>query len=209
MRKNEFLSELKKYLYGLPEDEIRESLDYYAEIIDDRIEDGADEEAAVADVGKPWVIANAVRSEKLRTEKGERLGAAPEKATQKKQKRRMSAWVIVLLAVGSPIWLSLLIAAFAVVISVYAVLWSVVGVIWSTVAVFGAGALLGIFYLPYYAVLGEVWAGIALAGAGVLCGGLGVFSFIGCLSATKGMARLSKLLARLIKRCFVRRRVSE
>ena len=91
----------------------------------------------------------------------------------------------------------------------YAVLWSVVGSIWSTVAVFGAGALVGILYLPYYAVLGEVWAGIAMAGAGVLCGGLGVFSFIGCLYATKGTVKLTKLLARLIKRCFVGRRVSE
>lgn len=209
MKKSEFLSELKKYLYGLPEEEIKESLDYYAEIIDDRIEDGADEETAVDGVGKPWIIAGSVRSEKLKTEKGEKINDVPTRTPERKQKRRMSAWVIVLLAVGSPIWLSLLIAAFAVVISVYAVMWSVVGSIWSTVAVFGAGALLGIFYLPYYAVIGEVWAGIALAGAGVLSGGLGVFSFIGCLYATKGMAKLSKLLARLIKRCFVGRRVSE
>ena len=117
--------------------------------------------------------------------------------------------MIVLLAVGSPIWLSLLIAAFAVAISVYAVMWSVVGVIWSTVAVFGACALVGILYLPYYAVLGEVWAGIALAGAGVLSGGLGVFAFIGCLYATKGMAILSKQIFCFIRFCFVGRRGSK
>lgn len=209
MKKSEFLNELKKYLYGLPEEEIKESLDYYAEIIDDRIEDGDDEDTAVAGAGKPWEIASVIRSEKIKAEKDEKINDVPKRAPEQKQRRRMSAWVIVLLAVGSPIWLSLLIAAFAVVISVYAVLWSVVGSIWSTVAVFGAGALVGILYLPYYAVIGEVWAGIALAGAGVLCGGLGVFSFIGCLYATKGTVKLTKLLARLIKRCFVGRRVSE
>ena len=206
MKKSEFLTELKKYLYGLPEEEIKESLDYYAEIIDDRIEDGDDEESAVAGVGKPWLIASSIRSEKI---KAKELGESPKSKPVQKQKRKLSAWVIVLLAVGSPIWLSLLIAAFAVAISVYAVMWSVVGVIWSTVAVFGACALVGILYLPYYAVLGEVWAGIALAGAGVLSGGLGVFAFIGCLYATKGMAILSKQIFCFIRFCFVGRRGSK
>ena len=82
MKKSEFLSELKKYLYGLPEEEIKESLDYYAEIIDDRIEDGADEETAVDGVGKPWIIAGSVRSEKLKTEKGEKINDVPTRTPE-------------------------------------------------------------------------------------------------------------------------------
>ena len=49
MSKTEFLTELKKALEGLPEEDIEKSLEYYSEMIDDRIEDGLSEEEAVAE----------------------------------------------------------------------------------------------------------------------------------------------------------------
>lgn len=48
MRKEEFLAALRTALGKLPEQEILASLDFYAEMIDDRMEDGATEEEAVA-----------------------------------------------------------------------------------------------------------------------------------------------------------------
>ena len=200
MRKSEFLAELRKCLRGLPEEDIQSSLDYYAEMIDDRTEEVGEEEAAVAGIGKPWEIARAIRNEK-----------APEKSEKvvTKEKRKMSPLVIVLLILGSPIWISLLVAAFSIVIAVYAVLWSAIVCLWSVVVSLGASAIAGILYLPYYAVLGRVWVGIALAGAGLFTGGLGVFAFLGSLSATKGMAILSKQIFRFIRFCFVGRRGSK
>lgn len=215
MRKSEFLAELRNCLYGLPEEDIQSSLDYYAEMIDDRTEETGDEEAAVEGVGKPWDVAAAIRNEKS-TE------AAADKTTKKdtekepervekivKEKRKIPPLVIVLLILGSPIWISLLIGALAIVISVYAVMWSVIVCLWSAVAILGASALMGILYLPYYAVIGEVWVGVAVAGAGLAAGGLGVFAFLGSLSATKGMAILSKQIFRFIRFCFVGRRGSK
>ena len=184
MKKLEFLTELKKYLSELPENEIKESLDYYAEIIDDRMEDGDDEEKIIADLGMPYEIAGKIRSEKAQP--------MPEKAPAEKSKKKLSAGVIVLLALGSPVWLSLLIAAVAILISVYAVMWSVVGSLWSAVGALGGGGLAGLLLLPKYLIMGEVGAGIAMLGAGILSGGLAVFAFLGCLYATKGMAIASK-----------------
>ena len=43
MNKKEFLSELQKALSGLPQDSIADRLNFYAEMIDDRMEDGLSE----------------------------------------------------------------------------------------------------------------------------------------------------------------------
>ena len=51
MKKQEFLDELKKALWALPEADQKNSLEYYAEMIDDRMEDGLSEEEAVAAIG--------------------------------------------------------------------------------------------------------------------------------------------------------------
>ena len=48
MNKAQFLCELEKLLYGLPQEDIKQSLDYYSEIIDDRIEDGLSEYDAIS-----------------------------------------------------------------------------------------------------------------------------------------------------------------
>ena len=47
MRKQEFLTELRKGLSGLPQDDIEERLSFYSEMIDDQIEEGLAEEEAV------------------------------------------------------------------------------------------------------------------------------------------------------------------
>ena len=51
MTKVEFLAELRAALAGLPEADIEKSLDFYSEMIDDRVEDGLPEEEAVAALG--------------------------------------------------------------------------------------------------------------------------------------------------------------
>ena len=51
MTKLEFLSALGKGLSGLPQDEVEERLNFYSEMIDDRMEEGLPEEEAVAQIG--------------------------------------------------------------------------------------------------------------------------------------------------------------
>ena len=51
MTKDQLLEKLKKELSSIPSDELDGRLAFYSEMIDDRIEEGLDEEAAVAAIG--------------------------------------------------------------------------------------------------------------------------------------------------------------
>ena len=51
MNKQDFMAALQKKLAGLPKEDREERLSFYSEMIDDRIDDGLTEEAAVAEIG--------------------------------------------------------------------------------------------------------------------------------------------------------------
>lgn len=196
MTKREFIHALRAKLAGLPPKEAWERLDFYTEAIEDRIEEGCSEEEAVAELGSVDEIAAQI------------LADIPLSALVKekvKPRRRLRAWEIVLLAVGSPIWASLLIAAFAVLISLYAVLWSVIVAIWAVDVSLGACFLGGIAAGVLFFVVGNSVSGLLMIGVGLVSAGLSIFLFFGCLEATKGTVWLTGKIVLGIKRCFVRK----
>ena len=194
MNKQAFLAQLRKGLAGLPEEDIGERLAFYSEMIDDRMEDGVPEEDAVSGIGSVDGLVSQIIADIP-------LGRlVKEKITPKK---KLKAWEAVLLVLGSPVWLSLLIAAAAVIPSLYAVLWSVILALW---AVFAALAVCGTACIAagvYFAAGGNGLTGVAAAGAGLVCAGLSVLMFFGCKAATKGILRLTKKLAVRIKSRFI------
>ena len=196
MTKQEFIIELALKLNGLPKAETQERISFYGEMIDDRIESGLTEEAAVADIGSVDDIATQILSEIP-------LGKiVKEKITPK---RRFTWWEITLIAVGSPIWLSLLISLFAIVISVYAVLWSAIASIWAVdVALLGCfiGGLISAILLICN---GAVAGGLAILGIAIFSAGASLAFFFVCRIATIGMAKLTKKIALGIKRLFIRK----
>ena len=196
MKKNEFLLELKERLVGLSEADVKQSLDYYTEMIDDRMEDGLSEDEAVKEVGTPAAIAEEILKEMPLT----KLVKA-----RVKPNRKMAAWEIVLLILGSPLWLALLLTLFAAVLSLYIALWSVVISLWAIEVAFGGAVLVGVIALPISLIQGNVWAGIALLGVGVFVAGLCIFGFYGCMQATKGACLLGKRLFRFMKTRFIRK----
>lgn len=197
MNKKTYLTELKKGLAGFPSNDVAEWLSFYEEMIDDRVEDGLSEEAAIAELGDVQrVVSQILRETPLTRLVKERV----------KPRRSLRVWEILLLVLGSPIWLSLLIAAFAVVLSVYAALWSVIVSVWAVEVSVAASALGGaVGGVILAAVSGETAAGLLLIGGGLVCAGLAIFGCYGCLSATRGMARLTRALAIFIKSLFVRK----
>ena len=129
MNKQEFLAQLRKGLTGLPKDDIEERLTFYGEMIEDRIEEGLSEEEAISEIGSVGEIAaQTIADTPLAKIAKERI----------RTKGRLKAWEIVLLVLGSPIWLSLGIAAAAVILALYVSLWSVIVSLW---AVFGSLAV--------------------------------------------------------------------
>jgi len=195
MTKNEFLNRLRARLSDLPKNEVEERLGFYSEMIDDRVEEGLTEEAAVTELGSVETVARQIISE---------IPIMKIVKDKMKPKRRFRAWEIVLLAVGSPVWLSLLIAAFAVLLSLYIVLWAVAVV--TAWAVFGAlvgCSFGGVVAGAWFVLCGYGPTGLALIGAAIFLGGLSIFTFYGCLAATKGTVLLTRKIALGIKYCFV------
>ena len=196
MTKLDFIAELGDRLSGLPEAEVDERLSFYNEMIDDYIEDGLGEEEAVARIGRIDEIVDQIIADVPFTK------LAKEKI---KPKRKMRAWEIVLLAVGSPLWIILGAVALAVFLTLYAVLWTLVAVAWSVFAVFAACAPAGIALGVLSFVFGRPFPAMAYIGVGLVCAGLAIFAFFGCIAATKGCAVLTKKIALGIKKCFVRK----
>ena len=117
MNKREFLRKLRLNLFSISHEEREKAIAYYEEMIDDAIDDGMSEEAAVASMGS---IQDAVKNIK-------------EDATAHgKRVRKIGPWGIALLILGFPLWFPLLIAFGSVLLSIYCAAW---GVIISFVAV--------------------------------------------------------------------------
>ena len=193
MTRIKFLLSLGNRLSGLPQDEIEERLAFYGEMIEDRMEEGMSEEDAVAAVGDIDGIADQVIAE---------VSIAKIAKERVKPKRRIKTWETVLLAVGSPIWLSLLLAAIAVIASLYLSLWAVVISLWSVFASLIGCALCGFLSAIF---MGESAAALAINGAAIACAGAAVFTFIGCKAATKGMLLLAKKSVLTVKKRLIKK----
>ena len=196
MRKQEFLTRLRKGLSGLPQEDIEERLAFYSEMIDDQMEEGLAEEEAVSAVGTVDEIVTQVVAE---------TPLAKIAKESIKTKRRLNAGEIVLLTLGSPIWLSLGISAFAVVLSIYISIWAVIISLWAVFVSLVAGSICGALTCVIFAIGGNAFSGIAMLAAGIVCAGLSIFSFYGCKAATKGILILTKKMAIGIKNCFMKK----
>ncbi|MBQ4620421.1 MAG: DUF1700 domain-containing protein [Clostridia bacterium] len=203
MNKQKFLIRLKKALRGCSATEIQSRLAFYSEMIDDRVEEGFSEKEAIQAIGDPVQIA-----EEIRMELGEK----------KKDRRPLSTGAKILIALGSPIWLSLLIAAsavvFSLVISLAAVVFSVfVCMFAALICVFAAVFALGV------SALACLIAGIACAfegmfmqlllwtGVSFVCAGLCIALALLCVPAGKGILRAIAAVWRLVSRTVFRRKV--
>ncbi len=189
MKKSEFIYRLDELLNALPRSDAKRSLDYYTEMIDERVEAGMGEEEAVAELGTPESIAEQI------------LEDIPQKSAEKapKHKRKLSAFAIVLLILGSPVWFSLLIASFAVILSLYVSLWAVIISMWAAFGSLVGGAFGAIVCAVGYMFSGNILSGIAIIGVGIVCMGLSILMFYGCKTATVGTALLTKKISLSIK----------
>lgn len=197
MNKQEFLSALRSRLRGLPEADIVRSLDFYAEMIDDRMEDGLTEFQAVMEMGSIDEIAEQIL-----------LDTPLPKLVKAKMRpsRALSAWEIVLLVLGSPVWLPLLLTALTLLLTVYLLAWTVVVIFYAVDFAFAACSL------------GAIVGGIALCaayhgaqvlcsfiGAGLVCAGLTILWFFvsGCVAM--GIIWFTEWFGRTLKAQFIRK----
>ena len=190
MKKQEFLDKLKASLWAMPEADTQRSLDYYSEMIDDRMEEGLTEEEAVAAIGDLDEIVGQILTETPR----------PPATVEKTPKRdHTKVWLIVLLVLGSPIWIPLVAAVLSVAISAYVTLWSVVLVLWCLTVAACVSPLACLISILFSFQESSVLVNL---GAALLFAGLSILLFMVSMLATKGMLALTKLIWKFIKSIF-------
>lgn len=190
MSKQEFLTQLRKGLSGLPQNDIEERLTFYSEMIEDQMEEGISEDDAVSSAGSvDEIVAQAVAETPL-------MKISKEKSKSKRQPR---AGEIVLLVLGSPI---LGIAVFAVILSLYISLWAVMISLWSVFAALIGCSVCGLLACAVFIANGIAASGFAMLATGIVCAGLAIFMFYGCKATTTGILILTKNTAIRIKNCF-------
>lgn len=188
MNKSAFTDELYQLLKPLPKAERQQHIDYYVEMIDDRMEDGLSEEEAVAALGSPAEIAAQI------------LGDVPTKPVRKR-----SAWAIVLIVLGSPIWLSLLLGAVMILASIavavvlaYISLWTVLAALYAACLGLLLGFLGGIVSGVYYLVHSIAAPGFLFLGGALACAGGAILLFFLCNCLSVLLWKLGKWTVRKI-----------
>lgn len=192
MNKETFLNNLRESLKQYSSEETEKSIDYYSEIIDDRVEDGMNEEDVVASFGSVDDIANKIIDE---------LSLSTLVKCKAKDKS-IPNWAIVLLVIGAPLWFSLAMAAFAIVFAIFVVIWSVSIAFWSVMLALAVATIATIFVAIVFCFGHSLLSIVGFFGAAVLLAGLTIFSFLVAFYITKGIVVLSKSIIRGIKKLF-------
>lgn len=200
MDKTQFLDELKRRLSGLPQSELDERLLFYSEMIDDRMEDGLTEEEAVAGIGSVDEVVEQIMAE---------IPLSRLVKEKVRQRHGLKAWEILLLVLGSPVWLPLLAAAFAVCLSLYLVLWAVLISVWAVDLSLAVSAVGGLFMAAFHMLKGNPAGAAFMLGAALVCAGFAILLFFACLKLTKGLMRLTKKMLLGIKAMFMGKEKSE
>ena len=171
MNKQEYLESIRSRISAMPADDVNRFMDYYSEMIDDRVEDGLSEEEAVADMGSPDAAVEQILEDMPLTK------LVKEKI---KPKHELKAWEVVLIVLGSPVWIPLLITAAVLLLT----LWIV------------AFAPLFVAHSPYTAVL--------MLGAALIGVGIAILFVVSVKPVTVGIFKVCKASVNGIKRMFVK-----
>ena len=194
MTKKEFLSSLESKLQGLPKEDINNRLDFYSEMIDDRIEEGKTEDQAIEEIGSVDEVVEQI------AEETPLLKLVKERI---KPKRSLRAWEIIVIILGFPLWLPLLLVFAIICFIPYILMWVFVLVTYAMEIAFAASSIYGIagFFLQMsQGNFSLMYIGIALLGLGLS------FLFIfACIGITKGTIKLTKVTGRNIKSSFVKK----
>lgn len=192
MTKAEFLEELKKRLHGISKADRERSVDFYAEMIDDRMEDGMTEAEAVANVGNLEQIVGQICGTTAQKEE-----SSPEPA-QKASYVLRNPWVVGFL---SPFILIL----WAVVFSVLTAFWCVVVALYAVdVALWASGVALHVAGTALFCS-GHGGDGLLVFGAGAFLVGFAILWSLGCKYAATGMVKATKWTVWGLIRMIVRK----
>lgn len=194
MTKEQFLNELKEKLKSLPKNEIEERINFYSEMIDDRIDEGKSEEEAIKEIGTVDEIIKEIASDTPL------VSIVKEKI---KPKRKLRAWEILFLILGFPLWFPLTLVALLLILVAYLIIWIFVIAIYAIEIALIASFVMGIISFILYAADNNM--NVMPLAAGFIAGGLAILLFHLCIIITKKTAKFAKKIVVGIKTAFIRK----
>lgn len=205
MTRRLFLKALRFRISDLSEAEINERINFYNEIIDDKIEEGLTEDEAINEIGTPDEIAYQIRADlsasgiESATSNDSSASAkelAQSSSTRSPASQRVTQAVLILL--GSPVWFSIVVSVFAVMLSAVVSLWAVVISLWASCAALGGGVFYGIGSSALGTGIGFSQR-LLYAGTALISAGLSILLFLGAKVATRGTVVLTYKIYELTK----------
>ncbi|MBQ3640210.1 MAG: DUF1700 domain-containing protein [Clostridia bacterium] len=192
MNKEQFIRAFRKRLKGMPREEIEKTISYYEEMIADKIEGGMSEREAVASLGDIDELACSAR------------GAASDAPAAKPSRTRPAPWVIVLLVLGSPLWIGLAVGAFGILIGFMATAFALFVSFVATMAGFLVGGVAEVAKAVFLIGTGG-WQILISLGAGIMLVGIGILMILAVKSVERGLWKVVMLPFVGLKRMFERR----
>ncbi len=189
MTEKEYLKELKRNLSALKRSDRNSLIEFYKEMIEDKIENGKTEREAIAELEPADVVAKRTLAE---------YGIDEEELSKRK---KISGTTLALVIIGSPLWIPLAIAALAIVLAVAI---SILAVIISI-----ASACIGVtLSSPFFLVMGIITA-FSDVGTGLIAIGYGLSAAALGILAVTGIYKLIAYIVKKIKEIIIRNKGSK
>lgn len=110
---------------------------------------------------------------------------------------------------GLPLWLPLLIAAFAVILALYICMWAVALALWCLPLAFGAVGIAGIPLAVFAFVQGSPLTGVLCLAASAVGAGLAILTYFPCMLYTRLIIRFTVFLWRKCVGLFSNKKETE
>ena len=198
MNKTEFLEKLKIALSHFSNDQVTETLHYYEEAIDDRIEDGMTEEEAVSDLETIEEIAHTMELE------------LPMSVVMKKKINLLKSetndhktlWMVLAIC-GAPLWFPLLFAGVLLILSVYIVIWSLIFSLVIAVASFALASISCVFSFVAQLIEGSFLSAFQTLGGSIACAGLFLMLYKPMIELVKQLIEVTKKFGKWLKKMII------
>ncbi len=194
MTKQEFITNLREKLMWLTSEELEKTVNFYSEMIDDRMEEGASEEEAVAALGSMDDITVKIARE-VGKENEENTGIPAPKTVVVKNSSENTVLKILIVAVTFPIW-------FPIIATVLSVGFGLLAGLFGICVGFGGAVIGGLLSSIRFFVDGNAAQGAFMLGVFIFSIGVCIFIFFGFIAACKAAGRGIKKLFKWVKELF-------
>jgi len=195
MNKQEYLTAIREKIKAMPAEDIERFTDYYSEMIDDRIEDGLSEDDAVADMVSPDDAVEQILSE---------MPLAKIVKEKIKPKHELKAWEVILIILGSPVWIPLLITAAVLLLTLWIVACTLLVSFYVVVLSFVVAGICGIVSVIPLFIAHCPYAAFLMLGAALIGTGIAILFIVSVKPVTVGIFKVCKASVNGIKRMFVK-----